>query len=167
MSAQQLSDACAELGGDLPRTVISNIENGRRGNVSVADTALLAAALGVPPAALVYPVGYEDEVEYLPGRTVSPLQAVDWWHGEPAPDGGALALLRRHQQLETMIRRLYRSLWEQSISDYRWHGEPGGPEAEAARQAAEDMTRDLHELRDEITRRGLVPPPLSGLDRPA
>ncbi|MEW2066613.1 helix-turn-helix transcriptional regulator [Streptomyces sp. NPDC007346] len=167
MSAQQLSDACAELGGDLPRTVISNIENGRRSNLSVADTTLLAAALGVPPVALVYPVGYEDEVEHLPGQTVSPLQAADWWNGEPAPDDGALALLRRHRLLETNIRRLYKSLWEQSISDYRWHGEPGGPEADAARQVAEDMTQELHELRDEITRRGFVLPPLSGLDRPA
>ncbi|MFB6989128.1 helix-turn-helix domain-containing protein [Streptomyces sp. NPDC056304] len=166
LSAQQLADACEALGGNLPRTVISNIENGRRGNVTVAEVALLAAALHVPPTALVYPVGYAEEIEFLPGQTVAPLEAVDWWSGEPAPEGGALALVRRHRLLEAQIRQLYKTIWEQAISDYRWRGEPGGPEAEAAREVAQELTRELHELRDEITRRGLALPPLTGLDRP-
>ncbi|MBT2490678.1 helix-turn-helix transcriptional regulator [Streptomyces sp. ISL-96] len=167
LSAQQLADACERLGGNLPRTVISNIENGRRGNVTVAEVLILAAALEVPPTALVFPVGYEAEVEHLPGKTASPLEAADWWNGEPAAEEWALTLLRKHRRLESQIRRLYKQIWEQAIGDYRWQGEPGGPEAGAAREVAEELTRELHELRDEIAGRGLVLPPLPGLDRPA
>lgn len=166
MSAQQLADACEKLGAPVPRTVISNLENGRRGSVTVADVMVLAAALGVPPAALVFPVGYVDEVEHLPGQAAPPLVAADWWHGEPAPASSPLALLRRHRELEARIRSLYRGIWEQAIAEYQWHGEPDGPEAEAAREVARDLTAQLHELRDEIAARGLRLPPLAGLDKP-
>lgn len=167
MSAQQLSDACAELGVAFPRTVISNIETNRRGNLTVAEVSVLAAALRVAPTALLYPVGYVEEVEHLPGRTASPLEAADWWNGEAVEEGQALPLLRRHRRLEGQIRRLYKQIWETAIGDYRWQGEPGGPEASAAREVAEELTAELHELRDEIARRGLTLPPLAGLDRPA
>ncbi|MFE3378670.1 helix-turn-helix domain-containing protein [Streptomyces anulatus] len=166
MSAQQLSDACGQLGMALPRTVISNIENNRRGNVTVAEVAVLAAALGVAPTALVYPAGYAAAVEQLPGRTLPPLEAADWWNGEAADHDQALPLLRKHRRLEAQIRRLYKQIWETAIGDYRWQGEPEGPEASAARELAKEMTAELHELRDEIARRGLVLPPLAGLERP-
>lgn len=166
ISAQQLADACTELGGTMPRVVISNIENGRRSNISVAEVTLLAAALKVPPIALLYPIGYVDEVELLPGRMVSPIEAADWWDGANAGEDTALQLMRRHRWLVTRIRRLYKTNWEQAISDYRWGGAPGGPEADAAREVADGLTTELHELRDEITRRGLTLPPLEGLDRP-
>ncbi len=165
MSAQQLADECEKRGAPMARTVISNIENGRRGNVTVAEVIILAAALGVPPAALVFPVGYADRVEHLPGESAAPLAALDWWNGTTAVSGSALELLRRHRDLESRIRSLYKGIWEQAISEYRWHGEPDGPEAEAARDVARELTVQLHELRDEITRRGLRLPPLAGLDR--
>lgn len=165
MSAQQLADACEKLGAPMPRTVISNLENGRRGAVTVAEVMVLAAALGVPPAALVFPVGHVDEVEHLPEQTAPPLVALDWWNGEPSTGTTALALLRRHRDLEGRIRSLYRGIWEQAIAEYQWHGEPDGPEAEVARDVARELTVQLHELRDEITRRGLRLPPLAGLDR--
>lgn len=107
MSAQQLSDACAALGVEIPRTVLSNLENGRRGNVTVAELLALGAALAVPPAALVYPVGYETEVEILPGVTVDAKEAVDWVSGHASPLGqageedSAVHRYRRHQALVT------------------------------------------------------------------
>ncbi|MYX39081.1 MULTISPECIES: helix-turn-helix transcriptional regulator [unclassified Streptomyces] len=165
MSAQQLADACEALGAPMPRTVISNLENGRRGSITVAEVMVLAAALDVPPATLVFPVGHVDEVEYLPGQSVPPLAAVEWWHGLLAPASSPLALLRRHRDLEVRIRNLYRGIWEQAIAEYQWHGEPDGPEAEAARDVARDLTTQLHELRDEIARRGLRLPALAGLDK--
>ncbi|MEW2633310.1 helix-turn-helix transcriptional regulator [Streptomyces sp. NPDC048389] len=167
MSAQQLADACEALGAPIPRTVISNIENGRRGQITFAEVCLLAAALKIPPTVLGFPVGYLEEVEYLPGKMASPLEAADWWNGEPGAEEWALTALRKHHRLESQIRRLYKQIWEQAIADYRWQGEPGGPEASAAREVAEELTAELHELRDEIAGRGLVLPPLPGLDRPA
>ncbi|MFD9863710.1 helix-turn-helix domain-containing protein [Streptomyces alboflavus] len=81
-SAQQLSDRCAELGMEIPRAVISNLENGRRTTVTVAEVLVLGAALGVPPAALIFPVGYAEETEALPGAEVPPFEAVRWLGGE-------------------------------------------------------------------------------------
>ena len=96
MSAQTLSDRCTELGMTIPRAVISNLENGRRTSVSVAELLVLAAALDVPPASLVFPVGYTDSTEALPGATVPPFEAVRWVAGEehsttptPAADSDA------------------------------------------------------------------------------
>lgn len=78
MSAQRLSDRCAELGAPIPRTVLSNLENGRRGNVTVAEMLVLAAALDVPPATLVFPVGHQVTVEALPGKLQPALSAIEW-----------------------------------------------------------------------------------------
>lgn len=127
----------------------------------------LAEALEVPTAALIFPVGYTEEVEYLPGKVATPLDAIDRWNGETASGDSALSLLRAHRALEVRIRGHYRRIWEQAIAEYRWHGEPDGPEAEAAREVAQVLTEQLHELREEIARRGLLLPPLAGLDRPA
>ncbi|MCL6302934.1 helix-turn-helix domain-containing protein [Streptomyces kronopolitis] len=82
MSAQRLSDRCAELGMDVPRATISNLENGRRTSIAVAELLVLAAALDVPPAALVFPVGYTEETEALPGAMTPPYEAVRWFGGE-------------------------------------------------------------------------------------
>lgn len=167
MSAQQLADACERLGFSIPRTVISNIENGRRGKLSLAEVTVLAAALEVPPTVLVFPVGYADQVEYLPGQRLTPLEAADRWHGDPAPEGSALALLRWHRRLEARARSLYRRIWEQTIQDQQWGGPTDGPEAYAAREVAEATTAEIHEVRDEMARQGLALPPLPGLDRPS
>ncbi|MFE0189271.1 helix-turn-helix domain-containing protein [Streptomyces sp. NPDC058989] len=82
MSAQRLSDRCAELGMEVPRATISNLENGRRTSVSVAELLVLAAALDVPPATLVFPVGYAEQTEALPGAMTPPYEAVRWFGGE-------------------------------------------------------------------------------------
>ncbi|MGW8374239.1 helix-turn-helix domain-containing protein [Streptomyces sp. ODS28] len=82
LSAQALSDRCTERGMPIPRAVISNLENGRRTNVSVAELLVLAAALDVPPAALAFPVGYTETTEALPDAPVPPFEAVRWFAGE-------------------------------------------------------------------------------------
>ncbi|MFJ4627217.1 helix-turn-helix domain-containing protein [Streptomyces sp. NPDC088847] len=165
VSAQRLADRCAELGmPTLARTVIANMESGRRDTVTLPEVLVLAEALGIAPAALVFPVGYTETVEHLPGRQAPPLAALDWFNGTGQDDGSALALLRQHADLEQRIRGLYRRIWETAIGEGRWHGEPDGPEAQAAREVAAEMTEHLHELRAEIVRRGLTLPPLAGLE---
>jgi len=47
VSAQQLSDLMAELGYPVARTVIANLENGRRAEVSIDHVVIAAQALGV------------------------------------------------------------------------------------------------------------------------
>jgi hypothetical protein len=166
MSAQQLADECARLGHTaLKRTVISNLETGRRRDVSAADVLVLAAALEVAPAALMFPAGYTAEVEYLPGQTAGPLEAADWFTGQGSAEDSALALARRHRDLERRIRGVYRRIWEQGIAEQRYGLELEDAEAEAGREMARELTDQLHELREEMTRRGLTVPPLEGLDR--
>lgn len=169
MSHQQLADECARLGHPrLQRAVINNLENGRKRDVSVADVLVLAAALEVAPAALVFPAGYAAEVEYLPGQTADPLQAADWFAGEQAPEDSALALMRRHRELERRVRGLYRRIWEQGIAQQRYGLELEDAEAEAGREMARELVDQLHELRRVMEGDGLELPPLpAGLDRPA
>jgi transcriptional regulator with XRE-family HTH domain len=167
MSAQQLADECARLGHTaLQRTVISNLENGRRRDVSVADVLVLAAALEVAPAALLFPAGYVPEVEYLPGQTSAPLEAAEWFAGAHAADDSALALTRRHRDLERRIRSVYRRMWEQGIAEQRYGAELEDAEAEAGREMARELDDQLRELREEMTARGLEVPPLPASTNP-
>lgn len=82
MSAQQLADRCAELGMPIARSVLANFESGRRPTLSVAELLVIAQALRVPPAALVFPVGYQARIEVLPGRKIDTFQATQWFGGE-------------------------------------------------------------------------------------
>lgn len=81
-SAQWLSDVTDELGCRVGRSTISDIENRRRKYVAVHELFLLAAALGTTPAALVtYGTVPDGDLELLPGRTTSGIEAADWMGG--------------------------------------------------------------------------------------
>lgn len=93
MSAQDLADRCEELGLSIPRPVLSNLENGRRDSITVAELLVLAAALEISPMMLAIPLGRQEEMEVLPGRSASPWDAGEWWRGSPdlvLPDGRVL-----------------------------------------------------------------------------
>lgn len=85
-SAQWLADRTAELGHPISRAAITNLENGRKTGVDVAELLVLAAALKVPPAALLYPNVPDGPVEVLPGQIVTSLDAVQWFSGEELLD---------------------------------------------------------------------------------
>lgn len=82
MSTRQLADRTAELGMEIPRSVLANLESGRRETVTVAEVLVLAAALGVAPIELICPVGFDKQTEMLPGRMMDPLAAMRWFTGE-------------------------------------------------------------------------------------
>jgi transcriptional regulator with XRE-family HTH domain len=82
MSMQQLADRTAELGMPIPQSVLANLESGRRETVSVAEILVLAAALKVSPLELIFPVGFDRQMEVLPGRVIDPLVAMRWFTGE-------------------------------------------------------------------------------------
>lgn len=84
MSAEQLSARCAELGADIPRNTIADLENGRRASLSVAELLMLAAALEVPPVLLLFPVGREETTEILPDYPAPTFRALQWFAGESA-----------------------------------------------------------------------------------
>lgn len=76
----------------VTRTVIAKLETGRREAVSTAELQVLAYALGVPPVLLLFPLGYAETVELLPGHQVGPWAAIEWFYGnisdpsDPASD---------------------------------------------------------------------------------
>lgn len=83
-SAQKLSDACGELGFEFPRSTLADLESGRRKHLSVAELIALAAALGVPPLLLIYPVGRKAEAEVWPGEVRPAFRSALWFSGEAA-----------------------------------------------------------------------------------
>lgn len=84
MSAQQLSNRCAELGYPIPRSTITNLEIGRKESVSLQEVVVLAKALDIPPLQLVYPLGRDRTIEVLPGTTIPTQLAAEWFTGEGA-----------------------------------------------------------------------------------
>lgn len=55
LSAQQLAAKTAELGYPVTRGAIAKFESGLRGSIDAYEVEVLAEALGVPAAALLYP----------------------------------------------------------------------------------------------------------------
>ncbi|WBC13451.1 helix-turn-helix transcriptional regulator [Micromonospora sp. WMMA1998] len=163
MSAQRLADRCAELGQPIPRSVLANLESGRREALSVPELLVLAEALGVPPIALLVPVGHADQVEALPGVSVSTSDALAWLTGDKPlpgaewPTGGpslAVALYRSHRRFFTEWTR-----WREREQQIRL-GAIEGTEADAEqlRQAAADVARSIHLMRVTMMEQGIRPP---------
>ncbi|QZT60207.1 helix-turn-helix domain-containing protein [Mycolicibacterium austroafricanum] len=114
LTAQRLADRCKELGVPIHRTTITKIENGRP-RFDLGELLVLAAALDVPPALLLFP-GYPDEEikQLLPGLDASSRAAVDWLAGQallPAEigDDGTIHIRRGNPGVEIGILVRYRS----------------------------------------------------------
>lgn len=78
---------------EIPRSTLSNLENGRRQNIGVDELLVIAGALGVAPVFLLAPIGFEEQVEVLPGDARPAAQAAEWIAGDrerrwPPPEGG-------------------------------------------------------------------------------
>lgn len=83
LSAQQLADACTEIYGlPMKRSVLANLESGRRPTLSLMELLVLAKILQVPPLLLIFPVGDEETIEVLPGLTMNTWDAARWFTGE-------------------------------------------------------------------------------------
>ncbi|ANO05331.1 MULTISPECIES: helix-turn-helix domain-containing protein [Mycobacteroides] len=100
-SAQWVSDMTADLGQRVTRSIITDIEIGRRKYVAVHELSLIAAALGVSPSHLLTWDRLSDgDVAVLPGRSVTGYQAGQWWGGKlPSPLDAASQGLPRDQRM--------------------------------------------------------------------
>lgn len=86
-SGQWLADETAAYGHTVSRTTISEIENGKRKDITLGEITVLARALRVPPLLLIYPDLALGPVEVLPGTEVTSANAARWFSGEsPLPD---------------------------------------------------------------------------------
>jgi hypothetical protein len=66
----------------ITRQVITDLENGRRLWVAVAELMALARALDTAPIALLYPAPLAETVEVLPGVEATKTVAMEWFSGE-------------------------------------------------------------------------------------
>jgi transcriptional regulator with XRE-family HTH domain len=94
LTAEGLAERCAQIGApEITRSVIANIETGRRGpdgrrrrEISVDEVLVLAYALQVPPLALVAPRDGSEQLQVTPDVVVGALEASAWLTGEDVPD---------------------------------------------------------------------------------
>jgi transcriptional regulator with XRE-family HTH domain len=105
-SAQKLADECAGLGMPaITRTLISDLENGRRASIAVAELLAIAHILGVTPAALLCAASGEIEGWGFASEAV----AARWVAGSPyAPEIrlAATALRATADRLERTAKRM-------------------------------------------------------------
>jgi transcriptional regulator with XRE-family HTH domain len=172
MSAQDVADATAELGYPIQRSVIANLENGRRVSVDLAEFLVLAKALDVPPVALLVPAGEVGEMEILPGQICSTDDALQWITGETMLDDeldeDTVELLfddlRRHRQgVQNLLRSISRA------EEYRRGAVLTRDQAtrEASLQLVarfdelvSKQSRSLQDFRASMRARGIQPPTL-------
>jgi transcriptional regulator with XRE-family HTH domain len=82
LSAAKLADRTVEIGYGISRSVVADLETGRKKTIDVPELLVLAAALGVSPAQLVFPDLPRGKVEVLPGLEQESHGALQWFSGE-------------------------------------------------------------------------------------
>jgi transcriptional regulator with XRE-family HTH domain len=159
-SAQRLADRCAELGLDMSRATITDLENGRRVAISAAELLVLAKALDVAPLLLIIPVGRQPKIEALPGEDIATWDAAYWFFGARRmqdtsggldvvwpDDEDTVPLFLRHDEL---------------VAEWRDTGQAEGwIDAEGERvNMRRSLAKTLRLHRSLMRRKGLLPPEL-------
>ncbi|KAB2344917.1 helix-turn-helix domain-containing protein [Actinomadura rudentiformis] len=165
MSAQQLADACTDLGLPITRSAVANLESQRRPTVSVAELLIFARALDTPPILLLIPLGQQETVKLAPEVTAATWDAVQWFAGlGPTSGETAVRLFLRHDRFV----REYTFSARKAASAHAMHEGTADENlraahaatAQAADRAATIAEEIITEVRDDIRSRGLTPPPL-------
>lgn len=177
MSGQQLADATAALGHSVPRSVIANLESGRRETLSVPELLVLAEALNVPPLLLVFPLGRQSAMEVLPGVDADPWAAARWFAGENVLPGAPFAADERWEQAAAVValfrdhhaamRKRSQANWQANLAFRQMENATDDTERariESQRREAEDRVRQaegaLSGIRSDMRKQGLTPPEL-------
>lgn len=115
-SDQWISDRTQRIGSKLSRTAISEYRRGVRKSMPVTDLLVLAAALEVPPVALLFPDLPNGLVELLPDHTnVTAFDAAQWVSGErqTVPEGGSIFFDEENQRWWTTTNSEYKTGYRQ------------------------------------------------------
>jgi transcriptional regulator with XRE-family HTH domain len=164
---------------ELNRSVIANIESGRRESVSVDQLLVLAAALHVSPALLFIPLGTAETFLVTPKLATTPQLALEWVIGgnsleQPGAEGSLVLDWEPAPswQQQVMPIRLFRRL--RAAQDHLDHqgaalhwalnpstAAPGVTrEVDQARLAYDAALLELGERLEQISRAGLKAPPI-------
>ncbi len=84
LTGVQLADRCTALGLPMSRSKVANLENGRarQEGVGIAELIVLATALRVAPAELLFPLDTNDPVPVLPGVATDPWTSYQCFVGD-------------------------------------------------------------------------------------
>jgi transcriptional regulator with XRE-family HTH domain len=87
LSAAQLAERLQQVGLDWDRSIVANLENGRRASLGVDELLALALVLDVAPVHLLVPL--EDELPYqvTPARVEPSGEVRDWIRGAEVLNG--------------------------------------------------------------------------------
>ncbi len=163
-SARELSDETADLGYRISPTILAKLDSGHRGAVlNVSELLALAAALDIPPILLMFGDGYPGgDVEYLPGRNASNLQAAQWFSGEsplPAGPDGTASAPNTGTELVAAVRRYADAV--QGLTDLAaWieageeHGESGDFVRDQLRHNVATLAARIAKLQEELQKGG-------------
>ncbi|MBA0053765.1 XRE family transcriptional regulator [Streptomyces sp. AJS327] len=177
MSAQDLADACAEIGHPVPRNVIANMEAGRRSSLPLTDVMVLAQALDTSPICLIVPVGYIAKYQSIPLESADePLDALRWFTGEDSSSFGnwPLTIYRMH---DTALSSAYEAARKVALHRYQASNAATPQQrsealrsAERFEQLAEGDHDTLRRVRAQMRSENLhvprLPPELAFIDEP-
>ncbi|WP_344580952.1 helix-turn-helix transcriptional regulator [Streptomyces lunalinharesii] len=179
MSAQDLADACEEIGYPIPRNVIANMESGRRATLPLVEVMVLAKALHTYPICLLYPLGYVEEVQRLPLRHSEPTwEAMHWFTGDRPDDFGMEAeMLRNYRAHASHQRAAIAAIAGEKHERWRFEKAANPTEREEALLAHEEYAeRAAHAkerlrsarafIREDGGTPPTLPPELADLDTP-
>lgn len=162
-SAQWLSDQTQELGYVVSRSVITDLENGRRKYVTTAELVVLARALNTIPIALMFPPQYGASFVVLPNMVnpVSGILALQWFSGALSEEevfrifGGDIDEIRENCRPV----RLVREMWDLEVRRYELTGaftstKPGSRAARALLDEIGSVQDQIEIVRRSIERTG-------------
>lgn len=129
MTALKLSELTEKLGMKISRSALSDLENGKRKSISLAEFLILAAALEVPPIFLLWPDYPDGLTEFLPGLATRSFEAANWFGGEQVlkiNDRNELEVkLHGFPERKVRLSKLRDSLLESALLDL--HTDKGDP----------------------------------------
>lgn len=169
-SARELAERCAEAGAPhLERSILANLENGRRKTVTIDEVLVLAWVLGVPAAMLFIPLGTEHEIAITSEIVMHPHLAFRWLVGDEEPPTSE-RLVAGHVDSALFNRaaqpiRLYDRLSEvqdalgRAERDLAWAKDAGkADQAKAAEQRRDEALQRLADVLDDMVTMGVLPP---------
>lgn len=151
-----LENRTKELGHKVARSGLSQLENGKRQSISIAELLVLAAALEVPPAFLIWPQYPEGAAELLPSITVPAGKAHGALIGENTfqsidNDGTKMTIVSNAPYPLFALFQELRNTPDVELFKDSFLGEDG---AKKYRDLLESQQAKLRELRTEIYARG-------------
>lgn len=81
-----LADRTKSVDSPIHRVALKKLEDGERDYLTISELVGLAAALGVPPASLLFP-DITETIEVLPGKPMRGVEAFGWFIGAGGPVG--------------------------------------------------------------------------------